>query len=1656
MCHTRCDNVHTLCTGPFLHSHYSLSQPLLCRLMQNTKTELIGILSPMAFDFLAILLRAVRISFVPILLLWSMAAVTGEALKHGAVMARAMVLDSQGKPILVEYNEDGEEVSVVSWSGEFKDLSIISAQEYRMEKARYDIYKESRKHDLAMDAEIVPVEEFTQTEYKAADGKTTIIKPPLKSYVKSVLVRGQSHRIVPSGHKGAWEPLVLLSFSVDLSQDVPAIPEKGTLLLNDKGQVVHSTENNIAPRVGFFGDANEPQEFYSGIRKHDDHIFGPVKHVKVYINPEVFPGSLALTDSQGKYIMRFHLPICPGGVNYTTDVWAELYYANFSPYGAPLLPYYLRRQDSTFCYDPLPVGGFLGLTAYVNASGLAGSLSTYFYNVDLKVDVMFLSGRIFLRNPDGSAISVGNTTEYHVTAAATDRTAQTFYDFDGDGKYDTSEVGDIEDQPQPDGSIKKVFVAKANGQYQGVYFSSLPKVQGQPNAVRLSDRAADPAPNGLLKSISKEDLKNTDILVFRESTGQLILERSGLKDEEISSRVDIGLGEDDKYFYYRLMLRGPADYDLNIGAINRHKNWADWAEEYRLAEPLRKREADHPKSGEWVRLVVINRATGYMGTQRVQLMDASKNIMGMLNVKLEDTFLQPPNLKIWAERDHKQEYGLDKGKTSANNVIGTEGASLSSDEKITVYTAWYDEEGRPLPEGLGEDNGLQYGLTARLAKVTAENKLDAVSHSKLSEFGIKPGTHTEVLRVKDNLTTEDHFYVHVVGTSKHEKPSFDVNPGAPPPLDTRPKHATPFLVPFNDESEDWKSWSAWNQLKRAYDAEQLDSEPIKPRAAYSWYLRPEYQFSQLSLEVESIIREYTDESGNKNEQELLVEQEGEGRIPTIRSNDDLITVFYSLIANNLNRLTPLEGEQEWVFGLGASEVKATIGKNREIRFDNLSHIDYLDPTDLLSIRLYLNHDAANTLWEWVFTRNGLHVYYEVPGNTQEKSKRALPKISDVNCSATTCSDIEILSLLAPEDEGYQEVTPPMAAPETKVRTLGGMRLRFRYIPPNLDGLQVTKVTWNMGYKGRYCNRYGVDAVACVTKEANDTYEQTQPTVPPLPNETGDWSVYWEPVKDGQEEETDWSNWAGTQTTDTGVGSSLKAEYTIPVAGTGISGVVTPIRVTKYFDRTFTLSTRELKPATGTEEPMKGSDVAMLEAILWNIGMSPSTKPGIGGVRLSTDVARSEYKTSNPSVGQMVGRFNYISFGPIANPTQKMDMAKQNNNDPIAELGLHWRHYAQAHSYWRNATVLYSNLDAATITLAESVWDGVVNYPNGISFPNIDATYSAARHSNIQTLTGSSFSRSDILKAMAQMEVSSRQQRDYRTIVGGADERGSKGFNQLLNTYNYGASAEDGDKKAAREVTAYRADGSSAVNHYDARFNIIAKAAWMAVYDRRSIANGGSGGGSFYRAFAAAGSTSYQGTYTWPTANPLKRIKAGSVSNAVSGTNHSDDDYERLAKGLGGYNQGAGIFSGGANKSWINMLLDRHSPQSQDFINVKAIAYKDRSGDEKKLFANTESMRYAMSIMHDSDKLNLSYRTYVWKGGVEPDEIPVLGADGNPETDEHGAIRMQANPKAGQDWCFGYGEQEWMSGKQWSKVKSDASYFTNLGKPQNPVGRVNCN
>jgi hypothetical protein len=141
---------------------------------------------------------------------------------------------------------------------------------------------------------------------------------------------------------------------------------------------------------------------------------------------------------------------------------------------------------------------------------------------------------------------------------------------------------------------------------------------------------------------------------------------------------------------------------------------------------------------------------------------------------------------------------------------------------------------------------------------------------------------------------------------------------------------------------------------------------------------------------------------------------------------------------------------------------------------------------------------------WAFTRNGLHVYYQVPGNTETRN-------------GVVETDIEILSL------------------------------RYRYIPPSLAGTEITYVDWTINKRGRYCQGYGVDDPQgqCTVVDAGVVYKQTN--IPP--GDTAD--VYWEPLTDqpappmAGTTNVDWSNWAGTQTTDAGVEASLKAHYTIP-------------------------------------------------------------------------------------------------------------------------------------------------------------------------------------------------------------------------------------------------------------------------------------------------------------------------------------------------------------------------------------------------------------------------------------------------------------------------------------------------------------------------------
>ena len=94
---------------------------------------------------------------------------------------------------------------------------------------------------------------------------------------------------------------------------------------------------------------------------------------------------------------------------------------------------------------------------------------------------------------------------------------------------------------------------------------------------------------GVLKSISVEDVRNTDILVFRDSTGQLIMERRGLKENEpdTEERRAIQYDPDANETGYRVMLRGRYDTVLNTGGTNfRRSSYEDWATNKSINEAI--------------------------------------------------------------------------------------------------------------------------------------------------------------------------------------------------------------------------------------------------------------------------------------------------------------------------------------------------------------------------------------------------------------------------------------------------------------------------------------------------------------------------------------------------------------------------------------------------------------------------------------------------------------------------------------------------------------------------------------------------------------------------------------------------------------------------------------------------------------------------------------------------------------------------------------------------------------------------------------------------------------------------------------------------------------------------------------------------------------
>ena len=847
--------------------------------------------------------------------------------KHGAVYTRTLVPGPSGRPVYVEYDSSGKEAREIGEAvGAFERAQVMSGDTYRaLLKRKSDILERYPS------GEILTAAAYRGKTFKTVTGET-ISRPNLDEGMLTVIVRAEKELFTTDG-----KDLVLLQLPV--KDGVTPNSASKSLLLSKEGDILAQTVNAIGFRVGFFGKDGQVSDTMS--RDRDAQVYGPMAGVGVTLGGYI-PGGYGVTDSNGKYSMNYFLPSCPGFVfEYTTPAFLELQYKRFNPRGGSYMPYYMTRQDYDVCNG-------LGVYSLSAAMVIATAATPIKRPMDFPVDLMVIDGAATVKGA-----KVGDTTAYSAETSDRARTLQEKYDFDGDEKPEFVVPGKKVTK-QVEGKPKEVFVTTSveEAELQGIYLSSrydsapTNTEETAPDFTRLIDTAADFKDRGLLESITTEDLKDTDIYVFRESNGQLVAERRGLHENELYktySGVDDGQGA----FRFTIQLRGSAENFYSVAGRTGEANFTKWQSAGGFKEEFQKRTANHLKAGEQVRIIAINRPTGYIGSKTFQLQSSLSG--NLINLNSQQIQMGPPNLKIWAERKSKIESGMTKGDEK-KQLIGNEGAGLGSDISIAIYSDWRDADGSPLPEELAD-----YGYTGRLAKIVAANQLAPVGANSLSQFKIKPGQQVQVIQLPEKVLAKQHLYLQVAGQPENRNPDFSSEGSASGILKYRPKHYVPVQVPLHDE----EASELARQAYRKADKERPDLNLKEPQPSYAWQYRPEMQFSLYDLNLRQI---------RKIDAKDLIDQVYEDKKPVLTSSDKLLEIYYDLLKSEFSALGAYsyEGERELVLAIGQEEIKVKYGKDQTIKFDNFEHFRDLDVDDYLSMRLYANNDAGNVLLEWAF------------------------------------------------------------------------------------------------------------------------------------------------------------------------------------------------------------------------------------------------------------------------------------------------------------------------------------------------------------------------------------------------------------------------------------------------------------------------------------------------------------------------------------------------------------------------------------------------------------------------------------------------------------------------------------------------------------------
>jgi hypothetical protein len=875
---------------------------------------------------------------------WSEASLLSYSkyLYRGHVFARAEVTTADGEPIWAEYNEQGGHSRLHQLDGQQGE--VIAGTQLRAYQEGFQQFSQRLQGRI----DILSLESFQQTPLLTADGRNIDGWPAFPSDALTLVLPNQSQRYSSKATELEYYilPIAESALYAQVSDDIRSV------LLDQQGEVVYQSPQRIGPLTAFYvqsgeeapEDSSEYAPAYSllNLDQQGYRALAPIANVKIdildgYLNPETYSGA------DGSYQLFSKMP--PGcgmnGFNQMIDAYAHLSYANFHPRGAPAIPYWIKQTGVNLCAGLGDVIGIIGGTSavfsgsnFVNGRPTIGNVQAVNVNhLNFPVAVNVLTGKAHMLG-----VEVADQTKY-VAKPSEQEPCSIPKDYDGDGEIDAVQLGLVD-------ADTGLFQPDEDGKRYGVFFSGSPRSDGQPNLLRIADTAPGAKHQGLLKTISKEDFLDTDLLVFRESTGELITERNGLSEREFPISSDLTIDQQQGTFNYHFAVR--SFEDMHSYKARSFDGFVDWQAKNKMSPSLQAYEADFIRTGERIRIVMINRATGYIGSAITQLTPTYAG--GDISVYVPPILMGPPNLKVWTTRRFGRE-GLLANSDDVRRTISNEGAATTDDTVIEVHTEWLDASGYPLPAGL-----KGRGYTGRVTRQVAND--GDVFDSGVKEFAIDPGRQLQKLDFDNNQAY--HHYVQVNAQPEGEQNDFSTGDHTGV-LRHRPSRYVPVKVPLYDEfGTEWELAEV-RKSNRENDPDDEDIDLNDVPSRHYWVHRPELSFSVIDLTMNEILTGSGDD--NNGERINILDD----KIPVINSADDIVELIFNLTTSQFDRITPIEGERQYVLSLAGEEILVDVetgGGDQTITFDNLDHLGSLQPEDFLTLSLYLNNDSRNVLWEW--------------------------------------------------------------------------------------------------------------------------------------------------------------------------------------------------------------------------------------------------------------------------------------------------------------------------------------------------------------------------------------------------------------------------------------------------------------------------------------------------------------------------------------------------------------------------------------------------------------------------------------------------------------------------------------------------------------------